>query len=129
MKPAAIRRRRSFPAPVMDATTASSLQGGRLEQTCPECGRWEAAHAFCSWCERPMGVAQWYRNGLPEEREARRPDSAPANPPEEYRRAASWPAKWGPCPYAQEPASPRRTRGIGTSQAFDAPVAQIRFSL
>ncbi len=39
------------------------LQAGRLEQACPDCGTWEAAGSHCSKCRRPMGPADWYRNG------------------------------------------------------------------
>jgi hypothetical protein len=39
------------------------LAAGRLEQACPDCGRWEAAGAYCSGCRRPMGPADWYPNG------------------------------------------------------------------
>uniref|UniRef100_A0A6M3ITY7 Uncharacterized protein n=1 Tax=viral metagenome TaxID=1070528 RepID=A0A6M3ITY7_9ZZZZ len=43
--------------------TTEDLRRGRLEQACPECGRWEAAGAYCSACYRPMGPGDWYRNG------------------------------------------------------------------
>jgi len=43
--------------------TSDALRHGRLEQACPECGRWEAAGAYCSACYRPMGSGDWYRNG------------------------------------------------------------------
>jgi hypothetical protein len=53
--------------------TQKLLEAGKLEQTCPACGRWEAASFYCSLCARPMSPADWYRNGLVAEREARRP--------------------------------------------------------
>lgn len=36
---------------------------GKLEQSCPDCGRWEAAGSYCSGCSRPMTATDWYRNG------------------------------------------------------------------
>jgi hypothetical protein len=51
--------------------TATPLQAGRLEQTCPACGRWEAAGAYCTGCGRPTGPADWYANGDQAERERR----------------------------------------------------------
>jgi len=75
------------------------FQTGKLEQTCRGCGRWEAAGWSCSWCASPTGPADWYRNGLVEQREARMPKAAPANPPDEYRHSLSqWPAAWGRWP-------------------------------
>jgi hypothetical protein len=35
-----------------------STQG--LEQACFDCGRWEAAGFYCSWCFLPMGPEDWY---------------------------------------------------------------------
>ncbi len=43
--------------------TPDDLQRGKLEQSCPDCGRWEAAGSYCSKCYRPMGAVDWYRNG------------------------------------------------------------------
>lgn len=42
---------------------ALAHQRGKLEQSCPDCGRWEAASASCSKCFRAMGPADWYPNG------------------------------------------------------------------
>jgi hypothetical protein len=83
----------------IDAETAAQLQAGKLEQMCPDCGRWSAATHYCSWCFRSMGPADWYRNGDKAQRAARMPKAAPANPPSEYRHSLSqWPPKWGPYP-------------------------------
>lgn len=69
------------------------------EQMCPNCGRWEAAHRYCSWCFRPMTEADWYRNGDATERQSRMPKEAPADPPLEYIHSANhWPKTWGPYP-------------------------------
>lgn len=77
----------------------SDLAHGRLEQTCPDCGRWEAAHHYCTWCLRPTTGDEWYRNNDVEQRRARLPASAPENPPPEYRGSASgWPKTWGAFP-------------------------------
>jgi hypothetical protein len=83
----------------MPSETRALLQAGKLEQTCPSCGRWSAATHYCSWCFRPMGPADWYGNGDKEQRAARMPKSAPENPPSEYRHSvASWPEHWGSYP-------------------------------
>jgi hypothetical protein len=88
----------------MDATTAGQLQAGKLEQTCPACGRCEAAHWACSWCFRQTGPDDWYHNGKTEQRAARMPRTAPGNPPSEYRDAAAkWPKAWGPYPGKTRP--------------------------
>lgn len=85
------------------------LREGKLEQACPDCGRWEAAGAFCSWCSRPMVRTDWYRNGDAEQRAAGLPTAAPPDPPSEYRHsAAGWPPTWGPYP------GERRPRDAGT---------------
>ena len=82
-----------------------ALGAGKLEQTCPVCGRWEAAHWYCSWCLRPMCSGDWYRNCDLAERRRRRPTSAPINPPSEYLTSASnWPSVWGPLPRLPKPA-------------------------
>jgi hypothetical protein len=82
-----------------------ALQAGKLEMTCPACGRWSAADWACSWCFRVMTpAAEWYRNGKQEQRAARMPTTAPANPPSEYRDAAAkWPKTWGPYPGQTRP--------------------------
>lgn len=95
----------------MKDATALLLQQGKLETTCPVCGRHEAAGAYCSWCFRRSTPADWYRNGDTAAHLARLPKTAPANPPIEYRRAireegGSWPSQWGPSPYAKKPAQP-----------------------
>ena len=75
------------------------LLGGKLEQTCPACGRWEAAHWYCSWCWSKTGPADWYRNYDFAERNARRPAEPPDKPPSEYRETpARWPKEWKACP-------------------------------
>ena len=64
--------RRVAPVPVVTvprraldipADIARKLHDGKLEQACPDCGRWEAAGSYCSGCDRPMGPDDWYRNG------------------------------------------------------------------
>ena len=47
----------------MDDTpeTMKLCQDGRLSQTCPSCGRDEAAGWYCTGCARPTGPAEWYR--------------------------------------------------------------------
>jgi hypothetical protein len=83
----------------MSAETRELLQRGKLEQTCPDCGRWEAASYYCSWCARVMTAADWYRNGDKIQRAARMPKAAPANPPSEYRHSLlNWPKAWGKYP-------------------------------
>jgi hypothetical protein len=100
-------------ARVIPADIAEALRAGKLEQTCRACGRTEAAGSYCSWCSRPMGPADWNRNGDAAERARRMPTTAPTNPPSEYRRTYraeyrdGWPPAWGPNPY--EAARPRRT--------------------
>jgi hypothetical protein len=77
----------------------SDLLKGRLEQMCPDCGRWEAAHRYCSWCLRRMGPDDWYRNSDLEQRHGRMPKSCPARPPSEYlNQERDWPKAWGPYP-------------------------------
>jgi hypothetical protein len=51
-----------------------------MEQTCPDCGRWEAAGAYCTFCYRPMTKADYYRNGDKKERLARAPQKPPVIP-------------------------------------------------
>ena len=89
--------------------TEKLLQEGKLSQTCPACGRAEAAGGHCSWCGRPMGPADYYPNGDQEADQARMPAVRPADPPSELRWVGSWPAQWGPYPYPRKDA--------GTSQA------------
>jgi hypothetical protein len=90
------------------AETQALWQAGKLEQTCSACGRWSAATRYCSWCFRPMGPADWYRNGDKEQRAARMPKEAPADPPNEYREVRAWPAAWGRCPYRRAALEPAR---------------------
>jgi len=111
------------------AETAALLAAGKLEQTCPRCGRWEAAHHYCSWCGRTMTEADWYRNGVVAERESRRPSVAPADPPDEYRAFSAWPAKWGPCPYVKKAPPSPTTGGNGDSDEISAPMRQMAMSL
>ena len=88
------------------ATFCSDLCGqlaaGTLEQTCPACGRCEAAGGYDSWCGRPMTAADWYLAGRGRrEHEVRLPVTPPADPPPEYRHAyqpgdgTGWPPAWG----------------------------------
>lgn len=85
---------------------AEQLRRGKLEQTCPRCGRTESAGGFCSRCSRRMGPGDWYPNGNIAERTHRKPVTTPANPPIEYRRTYrpeyndGWPPAWGPNPYS-----------------------------
>lgn len=51
--------------------TDALLREGHLEQTCPECGRWEAAGAYCSGCWHPMTASDYYQNGDQAERTRR----------------------------------------------------------
>lgn len=44
------------------------LRNSKLEQSCPDCGRWEAAGSYCSGCYRPMTAADWYPNGTKDAR-------------------------------------------------------------
>lgn len=75
------------------------MRAGKLETTCPDCGRWSAAVWRCSWCYRALGPEHWYRNGDQAQRAARMPTTAPANPPSEYRHSVrDWPTHWGPYP-------------------------------
>jgi hypothetical protein len=86
-------------AAAVSADAQAQLQAGKLEQMCPDCGRWSAATHYCSWCFRPMGPDDWYRNGDQAQRAARMPMTVPANPPSEYRHSlASWPESWGAYP-------------------------------
>lgn len=79
------------------------LRAGKLEQTCRSCGRWEAAHWYCSFCYGPMVPGKdWYRNGDLAERHGRCPVDVPASPPPEYRDdKRQWPVTWGPWPGVQ----------------------------
>ena len=85
--------------------TLEQLRSGKLEQMCSDCGRWEAASTWCSWCSGPINPTDWYGNGDQAERTRRLPSKAPADPPAEYRRAYrpeygdGWPPAWGPNPY------------------------------
>jgi hypothetical protein len=54
----------AHPAVILPADVAKKLQDGKLEQACPDCGRWEAAGGYCSGCDRRMGPDDWYPNGL-----------------------------------------------------------------
>ena len=84
----------------------------RLEQTCPACGRWEAAGSFCSWCGRPTGPADWYANNDVEARRAHRPPERPADPASEYLGSErDWPPEWGAYPRQKPPRDPG-TRGM-----------------
>ena len=94
--------------PNLSPEIATALRAGKLEQMCPDCGRWSAATWRCSWCFRAIGPADWYLNGDLEERAARLPKAAPANPPSDLLDLRTWPARWGPIP-RQKPAAQTRT--------------------
>ncbi len=82
------------------------LAAGRLSQTCPRCGRSEAAHWYCSWCVRPMTPANWYEDKRGSDEAARRmPKTAPADPPTELRE--HWPPSWGPKPRQKAASAPQ----------------------
>jgi hypothetical protein len=59
----AVAAKRAARVAAIPADVAKKLQDGKLEQACPDCGRWEAAGSYCSGCDRPMGPDDWYRNG------------------------------------------------------------------
>ena len=44
---------------ILDAETAKQLARGHLEQVCPDCGRREAAHPYCSGCLLSLTPADW----------------------------------------------------------------------
>lgn len=52
-----LRAQRETPVP---AEESAALEG-HLSQRCPDCGRAESAHFYCSYCYLPMGLADWYR--------------------------------------------------------------------
>jgi len=74
-----------------------ALRQGHLEQTCPDCHRWEAAGRYCSGCFRRMTEADYYPNQDHVERAARGAivDNAaaraarPATPPKRGRKQKS----------------------------------------
>jgi hypothetical protein len=111
----AVVAKRAAWAASIPAETLDLLRAGKLEQTCRDCGRREAAGHSCSWCARQMGPGDWYRNEDGAERAARMPTSAPADPPVEFRRTYrpeygdGWPPAWGPNPF-EEAARARRSR-------------------
>ena len=59
----AVAAKRAARVAAIPADVAKKLQDGKLEQACPDCGRWEAAGSYCSGCDRPMGPDDWYGNG------------------------------------------------------------------
>lgn len=59
----AVAAKRAARIAALPADVAKKLQDGKLEQACPDCGRWEAAGSYCSGCDRRMGPDDWYRNG------------------------------------------------------------------
>ena len=50
-------------SPMATDATLALLRARKLEQACSECGRWEAAGAYCSGCDRQMGPDDWYPGG------------------------------------------------------------------
>ena len=44
---------------ILDSETALLLERGKLEQTCPDCGRREGGHPYCSGCFLPLTSADW----------------------------------------------------------------------
>lgn len=83
---AAIRGRRV----VMTPETARLLQAGKLEKTCPDCGRTEAASPYCSLCFYVMESGDWYRNHDMARRAEARQD-APQNPSTRVKRGPGRP--------------------------------------
>jgi hypothetical protein len=70
--------------------TGLLLRRGKLEQTCPACGRREAAGHYCSVCGRQTGAGDWYRNqDMDARREAR--ERAPENPQPPVKRGRGRP--------------------------------------
>lgn len=120
----AVRAGRDLDIP---ADITELLRAGKLEQTCRDCGRCEAAGRTCSWCARRMGPDDWYRNGNADERARRMPDVAPVDPPVEFRRTYrpqygdGWPPAWGPNPF-EEAARARRSRVRAGRTPVVAPV-------
>ena len=74
-----------------------------VDQTCPGCGRSEAAGDTCSWCGRRIQPEDQYSPGnFPAHyQEARIPKEVPDDPPPEFRTPLDWPTGWGPCPYTK----------------------------
>ena len=52
------------------ADLLEDLQRGRLSQTCKPCAITEAAGYSCTSCERPTGLADWYRPALSDAKRA-----------------------------------------------------------
>lgn len=75
------------------------LRGRKLEQSCPNCARWEAAGPYCTGCLRPMLSSDWYRNGDVLKRSLSRQDRG---------RGARTPAKRS-SPQGSAMGSPRRS--------------------
>lgn len=44
-----------------EAELRKLLEQGKLEQTCPDCGRKEAAGSYCTRCLRPMNLQDFCR--------------------------------------------------------------------
>lgn len=121
--PAAAQPARHAREPIeMSAETRELLQRGKLEQTCPACGRWEAASHYCSWCARAMTPADWYRNGDKVQRATRMPKVAPAVAPSEYRHSLlNWPKAWG-----KYPGRTRTVAGQEAPRAVQTPRSSFR---
>lgn len=60
--PAALRPRHTKARvyPPIPADLYKLLTHGKLDQICPECGREEAAHWYCSLCLCEMGPDDWH---------------------------------------------------------------------
>ena len=68
---AVIERRRGNPSP-----GELKARAERPYQRCPDCGREEAAHWYCSLCYLPMGADDWIATLLSEEGVAARQRNA-----------------------------------------------------
>jgi len=99
--------------------TAHDLQRAKLEQACPDCGRWEAAGSYCSGCLRPMGPDDWYRNGDEDRRAVARQQAAgkATTPPKRPRGTQG----------AEVPAAPPTVRRMGVRPLPEITELELRF--